>query len=156
MCIRDRWGIETWCKVGNVDKCKHVLSLPMRNWNQKQVKSRGGCIVCFEPTYEELKHKYSLFALVKITWVLSLPMRNWNKLKIWSCTINIGLFWAYLWGIETGSSWGCSGTEIRFWAYLWGIETGAITRWKKQEGTSFEPTYEELKLHFPFYFGLWH
>ena len=37
------------------------------------------------------------------------------------------------------------GTEgLLFWAYLWGIETGYGIRWDRDQA-SFEPTYEELK-----------
>ena len=72
------WGIETWMNLVAVIGTYHVLSLPMRNWNFATIVlwsklcvtfwaylwgietwhiffCRCGFLVCFEPTYEELK-----------------------------------------------------------------------------------------------------
>jgi len=141
-----------------------VLSLPMRNWNQR---------LGFKAVWRHC--------------VLSLPMRNWNTTmeslarRFWS------MFSAYLWGIETlprffhnkiGISSQPTYEELKrvyedlnvktmrvlslpmrnwnwetlswwfinsgFSAYLWGIETQNLNRIVKENLRS-QPTYEELK-----------
>ena len=49
------WGIETWCLYVKACTRKYVLSLPMRNWNVTSQKRGKRWVICFEPTYEELK-----------------------------------------------------------------------------------------------------
>ena len=77
----------------------------------------------FEPTYEELKLK-----AMRVT-------AQWS----------MG-FWAYLWGIETYSLHLVFSLTPVFWAYLWGIETQSAVQTSHIMNSSFEPTYEELKL----------
>mgnify|MGYP007109719618 CR=1 FL=1 len=38
-----------------MDFLKYVLSLPMRNWNVETCHPGLDFVLCFEPTYEELK-----------------------------------------------------------------------------------------------------
>ena len=64
---------------------KRVLSLPMRNWNSYFIQAEREGFLCFEPTYEELKR----------TWL------SWRIFKEEE-------FWAYLWGIETPMMFKCS------------------------------------------------
>ena len=121
-----------------------VFSLPMRNWNGVTVfKKMRQPVVCFQPTYEELKHdtlvsgcnKYNVFSLPMRNWnwglsscssspssVFSLPMRNWNILPRKFIFLLL-LFSAYLWGIETEHAGHCELVPVLFSAYLWGIET---------------------------------
>ena len=78
-----------------------------------------------------------------LSTVFSLPMRNWNKVPAYIIG-GLGLFSAYLWGIETlpGTAW--NKNVCWFSAYLWGIETSTRGR-SFSSAHRFQPTYEELK-----------
>ena len=115
------WGIETLIMQSLSRGKGWVLSLPMRNWNAN-----------------------ALNAPAVASTVLSLPMRNWNEFAT-QTPYRINEFWAYLWGIETGSKFSSFYfLLIQFWAYLWGIETTYDGN-PQTDSSRFEPTYEELK-----------
>jgi len=118
-----------------------VLSLPMRNWNQKTRVGRNYRRVVLSLPMRNWNY-FILFLMFSYKSVLSLPMRNWNTFFL-SLRKKLKLFWVYLWGIETlmkeeGMTW------PKFWVYLWGIETR-----RNRQGCNayqrFESTYEELK-----------
>ncbi len=96
------WGIET-----SEDAGSHNLSSGFEPTYEELKQVQYGWIKLhrqsFEPTYEELKQKFVH---------ISRQFRD--------------LFWAYLWGIETGTTIGKKSRLPWFWAYLWGIETGLI------------------------------
>ena len=162
------WGIETPYHLFFMNHYIIVLSLPMRNWNYAQITLNWRSRFCFEPTYEELKLFMKKYCGGEKCFVLSLPMRNWNQILQYLHERFAG-FWAYLWGIETVAplvsrlfqekvlslpmrNWNSElyyyhrHLSLAFWAYLWGIETRVSWRVKGDYYSSFEPTYEELKL----------
>ena len=116
------WGIETSAPHHKEEIQKEDLSLPMRNWNGKEIFTKHARPMDlslpmrnwnnhltsytihhqhgFEPTYDELKHKIHV-----------------------SPPIKFNLIWAYLWGIETFLLSIFLFFLISIWAYLWGIET---------------------------------
>ena len=138
------WGIETLTLTQFRLEWPCIASLPMRNWNI------GGIYICpicgqnCEPTYEELKPKFSshswIFSVnceptyeeLKLFYMLqwsmnnhiaSLPMRNWNLYLIFLTFI------AILIASLPMRNW-------NFWIYQQTVHPL----------TDCEPTYEELKL----------
>ena len=131
-------------QVAKVSKCS-VLIVPMRNWNSctrtGRIWRRNRVLIVPMRNWNSTVKVLLLGSLT----VLIVPMRNWNSL----CGISsswIGMFWSYLWGIETeafnsftkkhGSCFDRTYEELkqqinpppshtarRFWSYLWGIET---------------------------------
>ena len=121
-----------------------VLSLPMRNWNERVKGTFEDVLLSFEPTYEELKHwkntlyNCSIFCfeptyeeLKQRSWIAIILLAycfepTYEELKL-LCLIRwaryFDLFWAYLWGIETEKQIIPIQGAWEFWAYLWGIET---------------------------------
>ncbi len=72
-------------------------------------------------------------------------MRNWNNSAV-SKMLQVELFPAYLWGIETESKLDTGQWCGQFPAYLWGIDT-PLRSPIAPASRHFQPTYEELK-HF--------
>ena len=137
----------------------------MRNWNHHKMMLRKHLRICFQTTYEELKHE-QLFKISLIGMAFRLPMRNWNLHERRDGDNRTRLS-DYLWGIETSTfgddtyrkftafrlpmrNWNSNCMSslrvlTRLSDYLWGIETRRPR--KCLSGSSrFQTTYEELKL----------
>ena len=85
------WGIETKLHINSSLILPRVFSLPMRNWNFKGSVNSNSSTKCFQPTYEELKHRFPLSFLL-LSLVFSLPMRNWNIEAILAISAIIKVF----------------------------------------------------------------
>ena len=121
-----------------------VSSLPMRNWNFWNCPTWFSPNPSIQPTYEELKPKFSgnvyvggdriqptyeelkhLSCRDKVSSKTGIqPTYEELKQIRYVCLILIPISYpAYLWGIETGSQYTEALPGLQYPAYLWGIET---------------------------------
>ena len=148
------WGIETTSK-NTILPARAALPDYLWGIETRQGSTSQGRTYCFQTTYEELKHTFSMrhgvesssfqttYEELKRRYTRDaiqeerdqasrLPMRNWNsRTSRLSCRFReVGLP-DYLWGIETETA------RMRYYSgrrlpdYLWGIETVVCqTDWK--------------------------
>ncbi len=120
----------------------------MRNWNPCKAGRTFECPPGFEPTYEELKpiedsrgvlgatsFEPTYEELKRLTegggaWGRKSFEPTYEELKQIEARgyILFREFWAYLWGIETGTGDKNLQRSTSFWAYLWGIETCSLPK----------------------------
>ena len=139
------WGIETSIQVYAQSGQFSVFSIPMRDWNKMRSKRNESCCVCFQHTYEGLKHVQSNLASASNVRVFSIPMRDWNLFgRLMACAMP-SVFsipmrdWNTLIKMKSGIQ------DLTFSAYLWGIETEPALPFPRWCAPRFQHTYEGLK-----------
>ena len=138
----------------------------MRNWNFSSPCFASLVIMCFEPTYEELK-LFPFLANSKHSLCFEPTYEELKHDKLLLLPFSLLSFWAYLWGIETTklvSVGVLSGLVLSLPMRNWNFHLACLSlplvqvlslpmrnwnflcfRGGSRSLASFEPTYEELK-----------